>query len=226
MNFKESETIEFKSELTNDLKKEITAFANTRGGTIYIGVEDGGNIAGIQGSPERICEQISSMVHDGIKPDVTIFVEIMTERVENKNIVKIVVQRGTKRPYYLTDKGLKPSGVYIRLRNTSIPATETFIRNMIIETDGTSYEQMRSINQELTFLTVETEFKRRDLEFEIPQKKTLGIIDYDGIYTNLGLLLSDQCQHSIKAAVFKGKSKDEFLTRKEFTGPLFRQVEE
>lgn len=226
MKLKESETIELKSTLTNDLKKEVVAFANTKGGTIYIGVEDEGNLTGIQGSSERICEQISSMVHDGIKPDVTMFVEIMTERIDNKDIVKIVVQRGTKRPYYLTDKGLKPSGVYIRLGNTSVPATETFIRNMIIETDGTSYEQMRSINQELTFQATEAEFKRHDLAFEIPQKKTLGIIDHDGIYTNLGLLLSDQCQHSIKAAVFKGTNKDEFLTRKEFSGSLFKQVDE
>jgi ATP-dependent DNA helicase RecG len=166
------------------------------------------------------------MVHDGIKPDVTMFINILTERIDNEDIVKVVVQRGTKRPYYLTDKGLKPSGVYTRLGNTSVPATETLIRSMIIETDGTSYEKMRSINQELTFHTAETEFGRHELSFEIPQMKTLGIMDHDGIYTNLGLLLSDQCQHSIKAAVFKGKTKDEFLTRREFSGSLFRQVEE
>ncbi|MEL7654545.1 MAG: ATP-binding protein, partial [Bacillota bacterium] len=121
--FKESETVEFKLILTDELKKEVVAFANTRGGTIYIGVEDEGNITGIQGSSERICEQISSMVHDGIKPDVTMFINIMTERIDNQDIVKVVVQRGTKRPYYLTDKGFKPSGVYTRLGNTSVPAT-------------------------------------------------------------------------------------------------------
>jgi ATP-dependent DNA helicase RecG len=224
--FKESETMELKSKLTNDLKKEVVAFANTRGGTIYIGVEDGGNITEIQGSLERICEQISSMIHDGIKLDVTMFVEITAESIDNKDVVKIVVQRGTKRPYYLTDKGLKPSGVYIRMGNTSVPATETFIRNMIIETDGTSYEQMRSINQELTFQTAEAEFRKHAMAFEIPHKKTLGIIDHDGIYTNLGLLISDQCPHSIKAAIFKGINKDEFLTRKEFTGSLFKQIED
>jgi ATP-dependent DNA helicase RecG len=97
---------------------------------------------------------------------------------------------------------------------------------MIIETDDTSYEQMRSINQELTFQAAGAEFMRQDLPFELPQMRTLGMIDHDGIYTNLGLLLSDQCQHSIKAAVFKGKSKDEFVTRKEFTGSLFKQIEE
>ncbi len=53
---------------------------------------------------------------------------------------------------YLTEKGLKSSVVYVRLGNTSVPATESFIRNMIIETDGTSYEQVRSLDQELTVI--------------------------------------------------------------------------
>lgn len=55
LKFKESETVEFELKMTDDLKKEVVAFANTRGGTIYIGVEDEGNITGIQGSSKRIC---------------------------------------------------------------------------------------------------------------------------------------------------------------------------
>lgn len=212
--------------LGRKVKKEVIAFANTKGGTIYIGIEDDGKIVGVQEPSERICEQISSMIHDGIKPDVTMFVKITAERLENEEVVKIDVQRGTKRPYYLADKGFKPSGVYVRLGNTSVPATENYIRSMIIETEGTSYEQMRSMEQELTFQMADSEFKKRELPFEISQQKTLGIMDPDGIYTNLGFLLSDQCQHSIKAAVFKGKEKAEFLTRKEFSGSLFKQIEE
>lgn len=38
MEFRESETLELKSKPTNDLKREIVAFANTKGGTIYIGI--------------------------------------------------------------------------------------------------------------------------------------------------------------------------------------------
>lgn len=56
--------------------------------------------------------------------------------------------------------------------------------------------------------------------------KTLGIVTQDGIYTNLGLLLSDQCMHTIKAAVFKGTKQNEFQDRKEFSGSLFRQMDE
>ena len=44
MTFIESETIELKSSVVADLCKEVIAFANTRGGTLYIGVEDNGKV--------------------------------------------------------------------------------------------------------------------------------------------------------------------------------------
>ena len=40
----EDEYTELKIELTKDIKKEIIAFANTKGGKIYIGIDDNGNI--------------------------------------------------------------------------------------------------------------------------------------------------------------------------------------
>lgn len=49
---------------------------------------------------------------------------------------------------------------------------------------------------------------------------------HDGVYTNLGLLLSDQCVHTIKAAVFQGTTQNEFKDRREFSGSLFRQMRE
>ncbi len=40
----ESERVEYKSQMIDDIYKEVIAFANTDGGTIYIGVDDNGNI--------------------------------------------------------------------------------------------------------------------------------------------------------------------------------------
>ena len=45
-------------------------------------------------------------------------------------------------------------------------------------------------------------------------------------YTNLGLLLSDQCPYSIKCAIFSGLNKIEFRDRKEFTGSILKQVDD
>jgi ATP-dependent DNA helicase RecG len=97
---------------------------------------------------------------------------------------------------------------------------------MIKETDGDNYEELRSLNQDLTFEEANTEFARLGLEFGAAQMVTLGFMNSDKIYTNLGLLLSDQCPHSIKVAVFQDDSMRVFKDRREFTGSLFKQLNE
>lgn len=91
-------------------------------------------------------------------------------------------------------------------------------------TDGDTFETNRSLNQELTFNSLGKEMERRNLDFSEIQMKNLGILSSDGIYTNMGLLVSDQCKHSIKFAVFQGRDKLVFKDRKEFTGSLFDQL--
>lgn len=223
MSMYESESIELKEVYTPELKKEVVAFANTYGGTIYIGVQDNGEITGIENS-DFVMQQISNAVRDSIRPDVSMFTNIELVMKEDKNIIKITVQQGTKKPYYLTDKGLKPSGVYVRSGTTSAPASEDAIRMMIKMTDGESFENNRSLVQDLTFASLNREMELRLLECSEVQMKNLGILTGDDIYTNLGLLVSDQCKHSIKFAVFQGTDKLVFKDRKELTGSLFDQL--
>lgn len=97
---------------------------------------------------------------------------------------------------------------------------------MIKETDGDHFEEMRSLEQNLTFESAKKIFAERNVKFGPAQMKTLGIVTQDGVYTNLGLLLSDQCVHTIKAAVFQGTKQNEFKDRKEFSGSLFQQMDE
>ena len=108
---------------------------------------------------------------------------------------------------------------------SSVPASDAAIRRMIKETDGDSFEAMRSMEQELTFADAEKEFSVRNLSFEKPQKQTLKLIQ-NGIYTNLAYLLSDQCSHTVKAAVFEGTDQSIFKDRREFSGSLLRQLKE
>lgn len=123
------------------------------------------------------------MIREGIKPDITMFVSCTREESENRDIIKVAVQRGTECPYYLKSKGLRPEGVFVRHGASSVPASESAIRKMIVETDGDSYESMRSMNQELTFESVSKEFSIRKVPFGKNQLKTLQIVKEDGIYT-------------------------------------------
>ena len=225
MIFQESETIELKAIVVEDIKKEIIAFANCKGGKLYIGVQDDGTVSGLD-NPDEASLQISNMVRDSIKPDLTMFLHYETLTVDGKKIVAVDIQQGTERPYYIAKKGLRPEGVYVRQGYSSVPATNTAIRHMIKETDGDRFEEMRSLEQNLTFEIAEKTFEKRNVAFGIAQMKTLGLVTQDGVYTNLGLLLSDQCVHTIKVAVFQGTNQNEFKDRKEFTGSLFQQMDE
>lgn len=109
---------------------------------------------------------------------------------------------------------------------SSVPATESVILRMIKETDGESYEEMRSLTQEPTFDAAKKIFNQAGLTFGEPQMRTLGMLREDEVFANLRLLLSDQNPHTIKAAVFEGSTKTMFKDRYEFTGSLLRQLEE
>lgn len=225
MFFRESETIELKEVVIDDIKKEIIAFANCDGGKLYIGVRDDGTVNGLN-NPDEVSLQISNMVRDSIKPDVTMFLHYQTIEEDGKQIVAVDIQRGTDRPYYLAKKGMRPEGVYVRQGYSSVPATDTAIRRMIKETDGDRFEAMRCLNQELTFEAAKKEFALREVDFGLQQMRTLKLIDQDNLYSNLGLLLSDQCVHTIKVAVFQGTDQTIFKDRREFTGSLMQQMNE
>lgn len=225
MLFQESETIELKEVVVDDIKKEIIAFANCDGGKLYIGIRDDGTVVGLDNA-DSVSLQISNMVRDAIKPDVTMFLHYETIVENGKNVVAVDIQRGTDRPYYLASKGMRPEGVYVRQGYSSVPATDTAIRRMIKETDGDRFEAMRSLNQDLTFEETQKEFVLRKIEFGPQQMRTLKLIDQDGLYSNLALLLSDQCVHTIKVAVFQGTDQTIFKDRREFNGSLMQQMNE
>ena len=225
MIFRESETVELKEVVVDDIKKEIIAFANCDGGKLYIGVRDDGTVIGLDNA-DSVSLQISNMVRDAIKPDITMFLHYETIVENGKNVVVVDIQRGTDRPYYLAKKGMRPEGVYVRQGYSSVPATDTAIRRMIKETDGDRFEAMRCLNQDLTFEATKKEFELRKTDFGAQQMRTLKLIDQDGLYSNLALLLSDQCVHTIKVAVFQGTDQTIFKDRREFTGSLMQQMNE
>ena len=219
----ETENAEFKSQYTEEIYKEIVAFANTDGGVVYVGVDDSGNVVGLENVDEEYT-RITNGIRDAIQPDVTMFVRYT---LEEDKVVCITVGEGTNKPYYLKKKGLKPSGVYVRQGASSAPASFDMIRKMIKDNDGDIFEEMRSLEQDLTFHAAAETFNKYNVPFEKEKYRVLGIVkENDGLYTNLALLLSDQCFHTTKVAVFGDEDNTVFKDHKEFSGSVFAQLEE
>ena len=221
--FYESEKVEFKSNILGDIYKEIIAFANTDGGTLYVGVDNEGESTQILDMDETYT-RITNGIRDAITPDVTIFIKYTL--TDNK-VIQIEIGEGSYKPYYLKSKGMKPSGVYIRHGTSSVQASPDQIRQMIKNADGDVFIELRSLEQDLTFDFCSDTFTRNNLEFSEDKYNILGIRNHtQQLYTNLGLLLSDQCTHSVKVAVFADKENTIFRDRKEFTGSVLKQLED
>jgi ATP-dependent DNA helicase RecG len=217
---RESESVEFKEILKDDIGKEVIAFANTEGGTIYIGIDDEAKEIGLQ-DVDSTYSRLTNIIRDSIVPDVTMHVryELLN------NIIKVTVAEGSAKPYFLKKNGMKPSGVYVRQGASSVSASWEQIRQFIIYADGDDFESKRSMIQDLTFTTAQDEFKRRNVELTEEKLVALGLRSVEkGLFTNLTLLLSDQCSHSVKVAVFDDPAKTVFIDRREFTGSLFKQL--
>ena len=223
--FTENKTTELKREYVDDIKNTVIAFANCDGGTLYIGVNDDGSVCGVD-NVDDVMLRVTNAIRDAVRPDVTMFVECRNEVIDEIPVVCVTVQRGTARPYYLHSKGIRPEGVYVRQGASTVPATDAAILSMIKETSGDSYEAARSLNQQLTFEKATAFFRKRKVAFGKTQMRTLHLIGEDDTYTNLAFLLSDQCSHTLKLAVFEGSKKTVFKDRQELTGSLLEQLEE
>ncbi|MDR2088575.1 MAG: ATP-binding protein [Clostridiales Family XIII bacterium] len=141
----ENNNTEFKREYTDDIKKAVMAFANSGGGVIYVGRDNEGNIYPIPDKDSTLT-RIANSLRDGLLPDVTMFVRYET----SESGIVVTVSEGTHKPYFLPEKGLKPSGVYVRQGASSVPAGFEQIREMIKLTDGERFETARSLTQGLT----------------------------------------------------------------------------
>ena len=112
--YKESNTIELKAKLIDEVKEQIVAFLNTIDGTIYIGIKDDGTIIPITDSKERdmLDLKVGNWIQEAFYPQPS---GLITHFFNNDNILVIEIKKGNQRPYYIKERGPRPSGVYKRI---------------------------------------------------------------------------------------------------------------
>lgn len=101
----ESSHVQFKETINhiNQLSQEFSAFANTEGGLVLIGVNDHGEVKGISGEEiHKLNQWISNVASQHIKPPISPLTEIVTVG-EEKNVMVIKIPSGYAKPYYTND---------------------------------------------------------------------------------------------------------------------------
>lgn len=222
MEYIESSKVELKEMMTDEIKKEILAFLNTEGGTIYVGVKDDGMVVPYKDSKERdeMDVRISNWIRDVFYPNVS---SLLRYRFNEDGVFVIEVNQGIEKPYYLKEKGPKPSGVYVRIGTTSRMATESEILLMLLDSKKYSYEEDVSDEQNLTFRFFNDICDENHIPHEERNLRSLRMIGKDGKYTNLGFMMSDQSDIVVKFAKYDNSLN--FIVKKEFKGSLLKCLE-
>lgn len=221
----ESLTVDFKSEWNErkdgePIKKTLVAFANTAGGDLYIGVDDEGNVVGLT-DPGRVEEKLASAVRDNISPSLVGSIATEQLKIQGKSVLRVHVDAGPMKPYCLDPK--TASGIYIRLGNTSSPASLDDITRMVRANNPTPYESRLAFNQNLTFDYCMAFCRKRDVEFDPKHHLTYGFWNAkQAAYTNLAAICSDQSDVRTVMIEFADDDKTEILTSDEVTGSIFQ----
>lgn len=130
MEFHETESIELKRTLNKDFAKEVVAFLNTRNGTIYVGVDDNGNVVGIS-NVDKTMREIKDIIRDQILPSTEGLCEIGSLLEDDKTIIVVKVTKGSKL-YYIKKEGRSATGCFYRDGTSSTPMSEEEIERRFI----------------------------------------------------------------------------------------------
>jgi len=136
----EGKTLEFKRDLssTPGVLRTVSAFANTAGGTIVIGVDDEDHAVRGLADPLREEERLANLIHDGIRPQVVVEIEVVAFRKQSLLVVQ--VHPGPGRPYHIAKHGVE-EGSYVRVGSTNRRAGPEMVDELRRANTGVSYDE-------------------------------------------------------------------------------------
>ncbi|MEK6858145.1 MAG: RNA-binding domain-containing protein [Nanoarchaeota archaeon] len=211
-------TLEFKTNISSNLGKEICAFANTQGGKILLGVGDSGNVIGIKTTNE-LKSQIQSYARN-INPLINIDIETV------EDILLIQVPEGDKKPYSVNGQFFLRIGANCQQLNRE-EIRDFFQKENLILFDN-------QINQNFNF---EEDFDKEKLKKFLALAKITDNTDKKDILRNLFLLDGEYLKNAgvlffckdvkkffigatITCVLYQGNNKTNILDRKEFDSDI------
>ena len=245
----ESKNVEFKENLPEKsikYMKSVVAFANGTGGKIIFGIADKTREVVGFGKEDvfKKMDAIANAVSDSCEP--AIIPDISLQTIDGKTVIVAEIFEGRQRPYYIKALG-REGGVYVRVAGTTRLADEYMVRELMFEGSNRYFDQalcsgLTITDEEIDALCKsmkEQAVKNAHTEGQKASIKDVGrqqlrswgiLIERDGkdypsnAYAILtghgGLHVATQC------GVFKGTTKAVFVDRREYTGPLWEQIEE
>ncbi|WP_347241767.1 helix-turn-helix domain-containing protein [Thermus sp.] len=220
----ESETLEFKRQWTDRALEDLAAFANTRGGTLLVGIREDGEIVGAR-VEDREIQRIANLIaaHLGITPSIRVL------EMEGRPVLEIRVEPANGLVSY--------GGRYLRrVGTTNRDFAPDELARHLLERSGRTWDGLPS---EWTLEEVDPEAHRHfarlarsrlpHMDPEHPEQtlQNLGLLS-KGRLTNAGVLLFGKRpqrlfpQAQVRIGIFRGT---QILDSHDFQGTLWEQLD-
>jgi ATP-dependent DNA helicase RecG len=224
----ETDNKEFKEKWTDDSLKTICAFANTSGGKLIIGINDKGEIVGVENSKELL-EKLPNKIRDKLKITPLISLNIQ----EDKEILYIEISPSHFPVSY-------EGKFYVRSGSTTQELKDTELAYFLLKKMGKTWDSI-SFESDLSEIDLSTIEIFKNLaknripsieEFDSIEKifLNLKLFDENKEITNAGILIfgKDPQKKFISATVRVGRFKNSthIIDTVIIQGNLFKQVDD
>lgn len=210
----ETEAVELKEIINDDLEKEVVAFLNSHYGVIYIGVNNDGEIVGVNNHDDIILK-IVDRLKNNIEPSIIGLFEVNVLIYNEKHYIKIEVASGIEKPYYVKKYGMSSKGCYIRIGTQTSQLSQKEIDKLYSRKVKHTLSNMISPKQNLTFSQLKIYYQEKGYD-EVNNEFFLDSLDLfteDHKFNYLAYLLADNNSISVRVAKYHN---DDFIERNDY----------
>ena len=207
--------------------KSVSAFANGSGGSLFFGIDNDGNVKGLD-DVQYICETVSSKIRDYMDPLPE--VEMIPQEIDGLHILQLKVNSGHYTPYYYVGDGQRVA--FVRVGDESIPATAEQMVRLVLKGSNKTFDSLVTDYraEDNTFVILANTFKKRTTqEWNKKFLVSFGLVTNTGVLTNAGALFADDCplwQSRLYCTRWDGKDKSDAINDAEFTGNVLLLLRE
>jgi len=175
---RESKTLELKRDLSSPTGplRTITAFANSAGGRLVIGIADDGTVVGVE-DPLAEEERVASLIDDWISPQLVPAIDLVP--LADKTVLVVDVPLSTRRPHYITRQGPE-AGVYVRLGSSTRQADPALVAELERNAHGIAFENLPEPRATLTDLDLSALAELRGRATDTDDLLALGLAAKQG----------------------------------------------
>ena len=221
----ECSTYDFKASVekkkTKSWLKSISAFANTKGGSLFFGIDDSGNVIGLEHA-QADAEFISQEIKAHLDP-IPEF-ELIPHKLEENVVLEVKVSEGRQTPYYYYLDGTRSA--FMRIGNESVQASQHQLLSLVLKGTNSTFDAQKTSARraENSFTILANTFASRvGQPFDEKMLESMGLVTADGLLTQAGVLFSDNCNaynSKLVGTRWAGLTKTDAINDHEYQGNL------